>query len=1365
MDAFEPAYSLQWQSLNVSSSAGFDLLPYRPKDFAGWSFPIVGNHLFDVKFARTLSDWQKLRIRYSEPAYMDYGWQPLLPAKEWALPRFSWIDYRYRNMVRYGSALTDAEIPALPAGVPVDPTVHAFGTGTHPNGTAQGNWTVAITTINATKAGAGKYQFTVWNVQCPPNGCNVPADTSVLNPVFWSDRTVWPGGVLPVQGSDVIINSTTYIIMDINPPRLNSLTIEGRLDFQDSGPRKLEANVIVIWGSFNIGSPGSPFLNRAEVVIHGTRTSPAAIIDNNLFVSNKVIANLGNFTAVGKPLAATWTYLNVTAAPNATSLTLARPVAGDWQPGDVIVITPTEYDASTVETAVIDSVAGNVVSLQSPLAYRHYAGPAAASGTGSSVLLRAAVGLLSRNVVIRGNVSSPSDTYGAVLFTSTVRRAAASPRPAAVRTGRVDLRFVELRNMGKQNMEYPALHFQYGRFLFDDSVPATNPVNYLEGVAFNEGFNHAVQAKAARWVNISGAVFYRTYRDGVYIDKDSGGWSLTNSLLASNRRSPATNADEQTPWVVPQAAVYAEVPPARLSGNVVGGAIDSAFTIRPPSCAISNVTFGVGNEAHGVRIGAFLLSSRSGCVGLDAFRVWKAAHIGILTVDQVSNLVLRTVTVADCHIGINANYLRPGTVREEGFTRLEDATVMGTTLATSGCGEATVCRAAGEEDVKGDGCGSVLGGAYRRAGILLPQYTSKGKTCEFEPLGLCLPVNTPGRLCTMPWEKRYGVAGSAHVAFYLTNVRFAGFTGSECDGRSSRAIVHNPSQVDLPVPAYTRGITWDGVPEGARFDFGTNGWTHEDCRNGQQCDSLNFINWRDEDGSLTGAGAGSHLLGPNPQLSFSSPTCSEKPSWPGIVCGGGTTFRSASITSVERDAGHLNLGALQVSRLPPGVVDFDDNSTTSAPRTTLSRGSLKEMCSKMDYWPQYPHMVVPGVMHYLYWPATEPGAIQYQLFSPSASESAVIQLAIQRPYVWEMYVQECTGCAPVQVPMFEPANRSDTTLPSLSDPAGTWLHNPQRRKIWFTVRGGNPQRTYRLVRTPAIQVNMHLAISVAEFFGDDLVDNLARLLGIARGQIKIVDVRPGSTVVAMEIRDEQPTVLLDPSNTTATNATAADGFNATAAYDEQFARVGRLAQRLTTMKDNGQLTVIGSIPVLALEVTAPPEAWAAIGVDVDAAAGSGSGGKGGGLTAGEQGGLAAGVVLGVALIAGLTVVVVRRRAATSHDGSSTSVANICFGDGASSKGGKMPVVSRDATDFTTVVAVQPASCSSSLEDGGEFVGSNPGYSHATPEVAVPVAPRNRTAGDPPPLGHGGNNLSRFSARVLYAPRIVEKKASFDGGRV
>lgn len=171
----------------------------------------------------------------------------------------------------------------------------------------------------------------------------MPPKESLGNSSLWSDPQTWAPRGIPQAGEDVVINGTMYVIMDITPPKLGRVTIYGKLEFEDSGTRSLHCDNVVVWGTLQVGSPADPFVNRAEIVLYGNRYSPAVVLNNNLFLQNKMMVVLGTLTMHGvKRLP--WTRLASTAVAGSRTINLTASVAGQWYPGDLISISPTEYD-------------------------------------------------------------------------------------------------------------------------------------------------------------------------------------------------------------------------------------------------------------------------------------------------------------------------------------------------------------------------------------------------------------------------------------------------------------------------------------------------------------------------------------------------------------------------------------------------------------------------------------------------------------------------------------------------------------------------------------------------------------------------------------------------------------------------------------------------------------------------------------------------------------------------------------------------------------------------------------------------------------------------------------------------------------
>ena len=52
-------------------------------------------------------------------------------------------------------------------------------------------------------------------------------------PTKWSDRATWPNKKVPVAGEKVEIASGKEVILDVSPPALGGLTINGKLTFAD----------------------------------------------------------------------------------------------------------------------------------------------------------------------------------------------------------------------------------------------------------------------------------------------------------------------------------------------------------------------------------------------------------------------------------------------------------------------------------------------------------------------------------------------------------------------------------------------------------------------------------------------------------------------------------------------------------------------------------------------------------------------------------------------------------------------------------------------------------------------------------------------------------------------------------------------------------------------------------------------------------------------------------------------------------------------------------------------------------------------------------------------------------------------------
>jgi G8 domain len=81
----------------------------------------------------------------------------------------------------------------------------------------------------------------------------------------WSNPATW-GGRLPQAGDAVVIPSGKTVLLDVSPPALRSLSINGALVFAEQD-LSLSAGWIMLHGRLAIGAQGRPFPNRATITL------------------------------------------------------------------------------------------------------------------------------------------------------------------------------------------------------------------------------------------------------------------------------------------------------------------------------------------------------------------------------------------------------------------------------------------------------------------------------------------------------------------------------------------------------------------------------------------------------------------------------------------------------------------------------------------------------------------------------------------------------------------------------------------------------------------------------------------------------------------------------------------------------------------------------------------------------------------------------------------------------------------------------------------------------------------------------------------------------------------------------------------
>jgi hypothetical protein len=271
----------------------------------------------------------------------------------------------------------------------------------------------------------------------------------------WSSLTTWKYQEPPVDGDTIVVPAGQSILVDVPSPLLFLVLVQGDLIF-DNKDLTFDANYILIdGGTFQVGTESAPFLNKLTITVHGDRytsievpewgSKAFAASDAGTFSAGDAgheggmtmvatsgaahhsamtsghdvspsspqgrVCGAGIIDLHGAPRKRVWTLLAATAAAGSDTITTTEDV--DWQPGEVIAVLAPGNFYNSEEKVVKEVLGPRSLRVTTPFAYDHVSEviPAGAYGH-SDIDERAEVGLLSRNVKVQGDESSPRQLFG-----------------------------------------------------------------------------------------------------------------------------------------------------------------------------------------------------------------------------------------------------------------------------------------------------------------------------------------------------------------------------------------------------------------------------------------------------------------------------------------------------------------------------------------------------------------------------------------------------------------------------------------------------------------------------------------------------------------------------------------------------------------------------------------------------------------------------------------------------------------------------------------------------------------------------------------------------------------------------------------
>ena len=1021
----------------------------------------------------------------------------------------------------------------------------------------------------------------------------------------WSDVTIWPGEQLPQAGEDVYINCSIYVLVNRQIPRLGTLTICGALEFPDTMNHVIEADLIIIQGGRLVaGYPETPFTNNLRIVLHGNLSSPEFYFARGPPLGAKAIGVFGELILHGRHRSHTWTKLAATAMAGSNLITVIDSV--DWQPEEEIVITSTSFEAGETEVFKIQSVSGTQITLNASLAYTH-SGESQTLGS-YAYSIQAEVGLLTRNIVIESGdpILTDEEDFGCrVLISNFIDEESSQQYVGSAQIGGVE--FKHCGQLGYTDSFDPRF-----ALAFLNQGPISNYSTYVQNSSFHDGYNTAIGVFGTRGLLLDNNVIHSTVGTSVWV---TGSHHIVNRNLASLAIFLGTYKDRNEPLNSLWTANFevTEAVNLILTGNVASGGARAGFHTNGEECTTASDGTQIADNVahstlHGIHLG-YRDGYASGCSKLSRFTLFSCYHYGIFSYG-IAGIWVTDVKVINSFVGVFASVIGPPSLSHivgNKEVRIENSLILSASSEFS-CSQDDVVPSIAEHPRSHRGLRSPTGG---HVGAVIPSF-----------------VSGRGLFPKQPWfnvDAYPAVNGSTTIQ----NVTFANFR-QRCNAKNDVVLMTNTQSEDCNHPVHLKKIQLINVNSDSKL-FNNNphlgSVNPSDCVD-MDCDGLKHVLVRDEDGSF------SETSGPRTFISRA------EFEWDGDPQRGLGDYRIPRTILTYANGSSINVNQIYPKK---GIVrgnEFGDDSQCTfsdiwnmyhcegidhlmlvlesldadtevrrlSPIALASSGFIDLLNGPQDFgWcggytcqeriSTFYGIVASEHMYTVALTSTNPQNMALHLLNSNESQVIVVGIVYTNPQRLDViyngdYVvpnnAEQTSNGNLRYLQGSP----DMFTPSLSDSAGSNYYDRDLKRLYITIRGKMP---YRIETTPVIQVSLTLEVTVDEFFGERLVQNLAFLLGIDQSRIRVVNVVRETTRRKRQTSSQGATFDIEIGNPPpiATNETAvqtngtenATTLNVTTALT--FEMLEEVATTVAAVIQNGELEQDLNATVTSAALTSP----------------------------------------------------------------------------------------------------------------------------------------------------------------------------------
>jgi cell migration-inducing and hyaluronan-binding protein len=300
--------------------------------------------------------------------------------------------------------------------------------------------------------------------------------SSAVQQSRWSDPASWPGGKVPREGDAVTIARDRNIVLDVSPPALRSLTINGKLSFADNRDLELKTEWIYVpGGELSIGSEARPYTRKALI----TLTDSVPDEDINTMGDRGIMLLRGTLSLHGDR-ENSWTKLARTAKAGSARIEVLD--ARGWRKGDRIVLASTDFNPRQAEERTVTAIRGNALTLDKPLQYMHF------GEITFGVDERGEVGLLTRNIRIQASDDAERSYFGGHIM--------------AMAGSKMYVSGVELSRMGQ--------HLHLARYPIHWHVIGDGQGQYVRNSSIHDTYSRCVTVHGTNNLRIENNVTFNT---------------------------------------------------------------------------------------------------------------------------------------------------------------------------------------------------------------------------------------------------------------------------------------------------------------------------------------------------------------------------------------------------------------------------------------------------------------------------------------------------------------------------------------------------------------------------------------------------------------------------------------------------------------------------------------------------------------------------------------------------------------------------------------------------------------------------------------------------------------------------------------